>query len=311
MYSKNSILNKGLKKIYDDPNLDHNYSGHSVSLWKNFFMTSLNQPILTPEEEKELVLSYKNENNVKAYNKLVLTHLRLVIKIALRYSKQSSIPLFDLLQQGNLGVLTALHKFDPKKKVRFSTYAMIWIRAYILEYLKTNHSPMQIINSRTDQKFFYALNKTKADLHQNGQNPNDYNLLSKILQADKEDIQELDIKLNRKVVSLDQLRTPDSEDTLLNTIHDHHVNIEQEAIQKDLHNRLIKMMDHFSNQLNNKHKLIWEKRLRNEQPVSLRNIGKQLNISGERVRQIENAIKEKFKSYFKANNDVSLNDYLN
>ena len=121
----------------------------------------------------------------------------------------------------------------------------------------------------------------------------------------------LNSRINKKTISLNQQVATDSKDTLIDNMHDNSINLENQFIKKDLNENLQKVLHHFSNRLNENQRTIWEKRLLSEKPLSLYKIGDLLQISGERVRQIEKELKNKLKSFLERQKDFSVCDYVN
>lgn len=288
----------------------NNKNNQTIDPIKKFAKMAFNQPILSAEEEIKLIQSYQKNNDLSAYNKLVLTHLKLVVKSAYKYYKHANGNLFDLFQQGTLGILIAIKNFDLKKNVRFATYAKFRIQAYILNYLKDNYSVLKIIHGRVEQRIFFSLFKLREEMIKNGENPDDFKRLSRLLNADEKIVEDLNSRINKKTVSLNQQITNDSKDTLIDNLHDKGTNLENQFINKDLNENLQKVLQHFSNRLNENQKTIWEKRLLSDRPLSLYKIGDILQISRERVRQIEKDLKNKLKSFLERQKDFCVYDYI-
>ncbi|MBN1897835.1 MAG: sigma-70 family RNA polymerase sigma factor, partial [Spirochaetes bacterium] len=145
-------------------------------------------PILTKDEEERLIKRYLFNHDAECAKKLLLSHLRLVVRIAFEYYNKYFCSLFDLIQEGNVGLMFAIKKFDPEKKVRLSTYAQWWIRAYILKYLMDNYSLIRIGHSRAEKRLFYSLKKAKEKLTQMGFDPTNPKMLAEFVKEDEKDV---------------------------------------------------------------------------------------------------------------------------
>jgi len=267
-------------------------------------------PILTKEEEQELMKRYKEFNDTVAAKKLLLCHLRMVVKIAFEYYNKYFCSLFDLIQEGNVGLMFAIKKFDPKKKVRLSTYAQWWIRAYILKYMMDNYSLIRIGHSRAEKRLFYTLKKAKDKLAQMGFDPKNPKILAEFVNEKEKDVIEMDKRLSEFVVSLEQPAGAEDKRNLAETIESKEGDLENSIISKEMENKLKSKFEVFRNSLNDREKYLWDNRLVAETPVSLQEIGDKFNITRERVRQIESRITEKLKKFLENEKDFNAEDFL-
>lgn len=275
------------------------------------YIWEVNQyPLLTKEEEELLIKRIKELNDVEAAKKLLMAHLRLVVKIAFEYYNQYYVSLFDLIQEGNLGTIMALKKFDPSKKVRFSTYAQWWIKAYILKYLMDNFSIIRIGHSRAEKRLFYSLKKAKEKLMEAGINPDNIKKLAEYMHEKERDVLEMNKRMSEGVISLDRPIDHNSKISISSIIKADSVNIEDEMVEKDLNEKLKDKLKDFSRSLNKKEKFIWKKRLLSDNPLSLQKIGDKFNISRERVRQIEEKITKRLKTYLSKQKDIEIKDFF-
>lgn len=275
------------------------------------YIWEVNQyPLLSKEEEECLICKYKETNDVEAAKKLLMAHLRLVVRISFEYYNQYYVSLFDLIQEGNLGLITAIKKFDPTKKVRFATYAQWWIKAYILKYLMDNYSIIRIGHSRAEKRLFYSLKKAKEKLIEAGYDPDNTKKLAEYMREDEKDVIEMNQRLTQGVVSLDQPISHDSPNNIANIIQADGVDLEKQLIEKDLDEKLQGKFAEFSKSLNDKEMVIWQKRLLAEKPESLQKIGDRFNISRERVRQIEERLTKRLKEYLAKQEDFKAEDFL-
>ena len=232
------MINANRQNIYGKSLYANSRLNRETDPLKSFISKVKEYAILTKEEEIELVIRFNKNNDFDAYNKLVMAHAKLVLKIAFKYYRLYNVSLFDLVQEGNLGVVMAVRKFDLSKKVRFSTYAMFWIRAYILKYLMDNYSIIRIGQNKAEKKFFYSLKKAQDKLQRDGENPNDYSRISEMLNIDEKKIIEMNSRINKNVVSLDKVINNESNTTVSDFVPDDDVNIEQDAVNEDLGSNL-------------------------------------------------------------------------
>ena len=254
--------------------------------------------LLTPEEEKDLTLELLKTGDIEVAKKLVLANLRLVVKIAFEY-RNAYKNVMDLIQEGNIGLMKAVSKFDPSKGAKLSYYASWWIRSYILKFILDNFRLVKIGTTQEQKRLFYNLMKEKQRLMSMGIAP-DVKLLSENLGVSEKAVIEMDQRLSSggQEVSLDKPLDDDgSRQTLSELIGD-----DQEALDShlgDIQNLEIlkENLGNFIKQLKPRDKEIFEKRLLSEIPESLQSIADQYGVSRERIRQIEERLIEQLKIY--------------
>ncbi len=266
-------------------------------LERSFISKAYKYPPLKPKEEEELALRFLEKNDREALKRLVQSHLRLVVKIALEYHRKSSASLMDLIQEGTLGLMNAIRKYNPFKGVRLGVYAQWWIRAYILRYLLNNYSIIKVGTTQTQRKLFYNLMKEKELLEKEGYKPTPQ-LVAKSLDVTPEEVEEMEKRLE-KPISLDTPVGEDEEDTLLKFIPANGESIEVSYTTEEERELMREKMEEFKKTLSGRDLVIWEKRIASEDPLTLREIGEMYGITRERVRQLEARIIKRFKEFLR------------
>jgi RNA polymerase sigma-32 factor len=248
-------------------------------------------PLMTREEEREVAQRVRREGDKDAEQRMVLANLRLVVKIALDY--RNHVNLLDLIQEGNVGLVRAVGKYDHEKGTRFSTYASFWIRAYMLKYLMDSWSMVKIGTKDSQRKLFYSLNREKKKLERSGIIPS-AKALADNLKVSSADIEDMQQRLYHGDVSLEAPQHGDG-DALMDTIGSGE-DIEETLIEKDYTEMLHKKLGDFKKLLNEKERFILDNRIMAENPLTLREIGERFNTSRESVRQIQAKISRNLAS---------------
>lgn len=158
-------------------------------------------PMLKPDEEFELAQRVRATGDADAAFRLVSSHLRLVVKIAMDFQRRWMQNVLDLIQEGNVGLMRAVNKFDPDKGIKFSYYAAFWIKAYILKFIMDNWRMVKIGTTQVQRKLFYNLNKERQKLISQGFDP-DAAMLSERLGVTEDQISEMDLRLASTDMSL-------------------------------------------------------------------------------------------------------------
>lgn len=275
----------------------------------NLLELARREPVLSREEERDLIRRYKEEEDRDASDRLILSHLRLVLKVSAQYAGSSGNHFMDLVQQGNLGMIMALNKYDPSKKARFCTYALFWIRASILQYIRDNHSLVKVSGGRMENRIFFSLNKARQELKQKGLDPDDHDRLAGMLHADRDRLKEFSRTVNQRMLSLDQGALPDSTAASPHLLHDRSSDLEKQVLKKDLDERLERALRNFERKLNRKERVIWKSHILPEKKESFDALGAQFGVCGERIRQIESRIKNRLKEYLTTEEKLRIEDY--
>ena len=261
-------------------------------------------PILTQEEEIKYANQFVNnpdsQEGKEAAKILLQSHLRLVVKIANKF-KNYGIPVADLVSEGNIGLIQALKKFAPEKGFRFSTYAMWWIRAFIQEYILKSWSLVKIGTTLAQKKLFFNLHKIKKRLGCNNQNSLSYNQVSEISDAlgvsDKEVI-EMDSRLSQSDSSLNStIKNNEETSEVIELVIDNSPNQEQIFAENQHIQKQKTLFQQAFATLNTREQEILCKRQILENTYTLDQLSKQYNVSGERIRQIEEIAIKKIKNH--------------
>ncbi|RQD63108.1 MAG: sigma-70 family RNA polymerase sigma factor [Desulfonatronovibrio sp. MSAO_Bac4] len=257
-------------------------------------------PPLSAEEEFELARKFRDEQDREAALKLVTSNLRLVVRIAMEFQRRWMKNVLDLIQEGNVGLMKALKKFDPEKGIKFSYYASFWIRAYILKFIMDNWRMVKVGTTQAQRKLFYNLGKEKQRLEALGISP-DADTISQNLDVSESDVVEMGQRLGQYDLSLDMPYGDDSDLTPMNFIPAIGDGAEKLLLKEETAGILNQNIKELMPKLNEKEKDIIELRLLAETPITLREIGEKYGITRERVRQIEARLLEKIKSHIEGN----------
>jgi RNA polymerase sigma-32 factor len=252
-------------------------------------------PLLSREEEHRIAVEYKEFGNVEAAYKLVTANLRLVVMIAREYQKAFK-NLLDLIQEGNMGLMEAVKNFDPYRGVRFPSYAVWWIRAYMIRYIMNDWRMVKIGTTQAQRKLFFNLQKEKDKIEKEGLSPGP-KLLAQRLNVKEDEVIEMEQRLASRDLSVDVPIGDDDEATLLHFLPDDKQSPEEQFADTQFRELLRDKMERFAQSLKDKELVIYKERLLNEDPLTLREIGEKYGISRERVRQIEERVKKKLKNY--------------
>ena len=254
--------------------------------------------LLTRDEERELALRLRQNGDRRTAHVLVTSNLRLVVKIALDYKRVWMQNLMDLIQEGNIGLIKAVEKFDPDKNVKFSYYASFWIKAYIVKHLMDNVRLVKIGTTQGQRKLFFRLKKEKQKLRDMGFEPKP-ELISKRLGVSKKEVVEMDQRLSSRDVSLDAPLTDDSATARIAFMKTSAEPVEEKISQKEINVILHQEIAEFRKEIKKRELDIFDQRIFAENPKTLAEIGKQYGISRERVRQIQKNIIAKMKDSFR------------
>ncbi|MGD0624314.1 MAG: RNA polymerase factor sigma-32 [Thermodesulfobacteriota bacterium] len=263
---------------------------------KKYLMEIRKFSLLAREEEMRLAKRWWDERDRLAAYRLVVSNLRLVVKIAFEYQRAYT-NLLDLIQEGNLGLMQAVKKFDPYREVKLSSYASWWIRAYILKFIIDNWSLVKVGTTQAQRKLFFRLKKEKGRLEALGFDPGP-KLLASALDVRKEEVSEMSQRLEGRDLSLNSPLGEDTRQTYLDMLPAGEI-LEDQVADSQFKEVFGQKIQEFSLSLKGKESFLLENRLVAENPLTLQEAGDQLHISRERARQIEKRVLEKLKVFLK------------
>jgi RNA polymerase sigma-32 factor len=255
---------------------------------------------ITREEEQGLAVRWREHGDREAARKLVLSNLRLVVKIAMEY-RRTWTNLLDLVQEGNLGLLQAVQRFDPEQGVKLSSYAAYWIRAYILKYLIDNIRMVRLGSSRAERKLFFRLNREKRELERQGFEP-EPRLLAERLDVTEQDVEHMQRRLAEGELSLDApLTSGDPDRSFADVIASGGDSVEEQVGDEQLRSVFLEKVHEFADGLDERERRIVDARILAEEPKTLQELGEEFGVTRERVRQLEARLVNRLREYLKAN----------
>lgn len=254
-------------------------------------------PMLRPDEEFELARRVQESGDSDAAFRLVSSHLRLVVKIAMDFQRRWMQNVLDLIQEGNVGLMRAVNKFDPDKGIKFSYYAAFWIRAYILKFIMDNWRMVKIGTTQSQRKLFYNLNRERQKLIAEGFDP-DEAILAERLGVDKEQVVEMQQRLDAADSSLDMpVGDEPGGATRLDFLPALETGVEEGFAGQEVAGLLRARIREILPSLSEKEVYILRHRLLTDDPVTLREIGERYSITRERVRQLEARLLQKLRNH--------------
>ncbi len=258
-------------------------------------------PVLSEEQEIDLIRRFKEQGDLQAAQTLITSHLRLAVKIALTY-RRYGLPTADLISEANIGLMQAVKKFDMSKKVRLSTYAMLWIKAALNDFVLRSWSLVKIGTVAAQKKLFYNLGRIKAKLglYENKElEPQVVKQIAKELVVDEREV----VEMNRRIGGDSSLNVQINHDEdsveAIDLVADKTQNIESKFANKEEAELKRKILLKALSTLNEREQYIVKHRMLTDEPQTLDEIGNKFEISRERVRQIEKRAFEKLSSEVK------------
>ena len=297
--AEKNVENK--KEVKEEEYLSKSLPAQTDSI-ERYLAEISNYPILSREEEYELAMRYRKKKDLEGARKLVTANLRFVVKIANEY-KGYGLNIMDLIQEGNIGLMQAVKRYDPTKGYRLISYAVWWIRAYIQNYIVRNWSLVKIGTTQAQRKLFYKLRlaKRKMDITDKTLGLGNYKALAKELGVSDEAVVEMEQRMGGKDLSLDVEVGKEREEgaTHLDFLIDK-VESQEEVLTKIQEEENVKReLESALKSLDERERFIIDNRILRDKGLTLQELGKKFNVSGERIRQIENQALKKMKKTFK------------
>ena len=287
-----------LKEDFELQETDEKTSLAKVDPLQRYLVEIRQYKLLTKEEEHQLALTYREKKDPDAAYKLITSNLRLVVKIALEFHRAWVMNLLDLIQEGNIGLMQAVKKFDPYKGVRLSSYSSFWIRAYILRFILDNWRLVKIGTTQAQRRLFFNLQKEKAKLEALGYSAEPKKLAEAMGVKEKEVIQ-MDQRMSSWEASLDAPMRDDAERSLMDFLPGNKELIDGKLEDNEIKSILYEKLKDFQKTLKDKELDIYQNRLLAENPATLQEIGDKYGITRERTRQIEERLLRKIKDFLK------------
>jgi len=258
-------------------------------------------PLLSADEEHKLAVQYQKTEDREVAARLVTANLRLVVKIAYEY-RRAYRNMMDLVQEGNIGLMQAVKRYDPYRGVKLSSYAAWWIRAYMLRFILNNWRLVKVGTTQAQRKLFFNLNKEKARLTAMGIEPSHAEIAKRLNVAESE-VTEMDRRLARADASLDAtVNEADGRSTTrLELMPSSSATPDQIAEGAEFSELLQEQLGEFRKTLSGKDIEIFDKRVVADEPLTLQELGDQFGVSRERVRQLEARLMGKLRDHLRQN----------
>ena len=273
------------------------------------YLKKINQfPMLTDEEEKKLAIDWLKNGNTKAAQKLVTSHLRLVAKIAMGY-RGYGLPLFELISEGNLGLIQAIRKFDPDKGFRLATYAIWWIRASIQEYVLHSWSLVKIGTTAAQKKLFFNLRRLRNQLkkYEEGYLTNDQiKSISQDLGVTEDEVKQMEGRVFNQDFSLNTPLNDENDSEWIDQVEDGNIDVVTRVEERDELDKRKALYNQAVKKLEPRELEILTARRLDEEPKTLEDLSQKYSISRERVRQIENKAIKKLQEEIKLISETKL-----
>jgi len=254
-------------------------------------------PYLSKEEELRLFQEYQTQGSREAAVKLIMANLRVSVAIASEYLHTGADHM-DLIQEGNVGLMHAIKKFDPAKNVRFYAYAAWWSRAYILRYLLNTYRLVKVGTTQDQRKLFYNLKKEKAKLEREGFAP-DTKLLADRLHVRERDVIEMDQRLGNWELSLDQPIGENQDGSLFDILPSQQKPADEQLADHQLRLLFRAKLTEFIKTLDERDEDILRNRILSDNPLTLDDLGDKYGITKERTRQLEARIIKRLRDFIK------------
>ena len=266
------------------------------------YLSEINQfPLLKQDEEQRLARLYKKNADLHAAHTLITSNLRFVVKVSYEY-RSYGIRMADLIQEGNIGLMKAVQKFDPDKGIRLISYAVWWIRAYIQNYILKSWSLVKLGTTQAQRKLFFSLARTKREIEKLSGGPNpedggghDARKIAKKLRVKPTEVMEMEQRMEGRDLSLDAPMGDDGGNSHVDFVVSKTVGQDEELGNREEEKIVCTRVEMALSRLDLRERFIIEKRVMSDKPMTLKELGKHFGFSRERARQLEIRAKEKLK----------------
>ena len=265
------------------------------------YMTELRKHApISREEEHELAVRWVEEGDVEAARRLVLANLRLVVKIAMEY-RRAWTNVLDLIQDGNVGLMEAVQRYDPYQGVKLSSYAVYWIRAYILQYILDNFRIVRLGTTRAQRKLFWRLNKEKRELERQGFEV-EPRLIAERLDVSEAEVEDMEMRLREPDQSMNApARRDEAGAEFGDFMRAGGTSAEEVLADRELRQVFLEKVEAFAETLGERDRQLIEERILADEPKTLAELGEVFGVSRERVRQLEAKLVQRLRAYFEEN----------
>jgi RNA polymerase sigma-32 factor len=280
-------------------------AGASSSSLERYLAEINRYPLLTPEEEQSLARTYRQKGDTRAAHRLVTANLRFVVKVGYEY-RSYGFKMADIIQEGNIGLMKAVEKFDPDKGIRLVSYAVWWIRAYIQNYILKSYSLVKIGTTQAQRKLFFSLGRTKRELdktsaeHGFDSDGEDSSKIAKKLKVKPGEVDEMTQRMGGRDLSLDAPMGEGGASAHMDFLAGDAPAQDDELAAAQEQTILRRRIGEALAGLNTRERYIVEQRVMSDQPMTLNELGDHFGCSRERARQLETRAKAKLKRELQA-----------
>ncbi len=258
------------------------------------YMAQINRfDLLSREEEYELAMRYRRSGDIEAAHRLICANLRFVVKVAHEY-RAYGMRMLDMIQEGNIGLMMAVKKFEPERGIRLISYAVWWIRAYIQNYIIRSWSLVKIGTTQAQKKLFFKLNQARAAVLRLTGNE-DAEEIARELKVNDTEVEEMALRMSGRDASLDAELLEGALHSLIDTLADERENQEERLLSTETEEILSSRVGAALARLNERERRIVQERILSENPRTLQEIADEYGISRERVRQLEKGALDKLR----------------
>ncbi|UCF67008.1 MAG: RNA polymerase factor sigma-32 [Acidobacteriota bacterium] len=255
-------------------------------------------PELDPDEERELARRYRETGDPEIAARLITANLQLVVKLALMY-RRALRNVMDLIQEGNLGLMEALRRYDPEQGVRLSTYASWWIKAYILKFLLDNARLVRVGTTNARRKLLYNLRREQRKLEARGVVPTT-KLLAARFGVSEQDVEDVDQALSAHDLSVDMPVSEEGSSTVADLMAAPMPSAEQQVADAEMREKVDRAIDQFRKDLDERDRAILDRRLVADEPLTLQQLGDQYGVTREAMRQAEAKLKKRLAAFLES-----------